>query len=142
MQTNEVVHARIDALTAGLSNAVRATGGAEFALMLSMISESQVLAKQMTEGVGVDTPPAQISNRDQLYTGDVVERLNRSLKGGQLGELQLLLSWLETVPLQGRTLPLVVSEAPTGIPVAQAALLARQYSMLDEVSDSRLRLAA
>ncbi len=142
MQTNEVVHARIDALTAGLSSAVRQTGGADFALMLSMISESQVLAKQLTEDVDGGVLAAEVSSRDQLYSSDIVGKLNQSLKDGQLGELQLLVSWLETVPLQGRVASLPNLEADAGVPMAQAALLARQYGMLDEVSDARLSLAA
>ncbi|MCW8885874.1 MAG: hypothetical protein OQK12_11565 [Motiliproteus sp.] len=142
MKTSEVVHARIDALTAGLSHAVQETGGARFALMLSMISESQTLAHKLgDESEKIDLPDP-LSGRSQLYDAEVVGRLNQSLKEGNWGDLHLMLSWLETVPLQGRQLQPLPNNDEEGMAFSQAAVLAKHYGMVDEVKQSRLSVAA
>ena len=144
MKANEIVHARIDALTGGLAGAVRKTDGAQFALMLSMISESKQLVSRLEVASQDSLPSEQIESRDELYTSELVGRLNNALRKGNMGDLQLLISWLDTVPLEGRQRALQsegdVSEA--NVPLSQAAVLAGRYSMLDEIKDSRLRIAA
>ena len=146
MQTTEVVHARIDALNEGLSSAVRKTDGAQFALMLSMISESQAQVSQLESKADEDVVSSAISSRDELYTAEIVGRLNQAFHRGEAGELALLISWLESVPLEGRRRPPVESSAAQlgadQMPLSQAAVLARRYGMLDEIRESRLSFAA
>ncbi|OMH39068.1 hypothetical protein [Motiliproteus sp. MSK22-1] len=144
MKANEIVHARIDALTGGLGSAIRKTDGAQFALMLSMISESKHLVSHLEAASQDSLPSEQVESRDELYTSEVVGRLNNALRKGNMGDLQLLISWLDTVPLEGRQRP-VQRGAEIGegnVPLSQAAVLAGRYSMLEEIKDSRLRVAA
>lgn len=139
MQTPDVVLSRIDNLNEGLSQAVQKTGGAQFAMMLSMIwdSQSQALGLDVESAAnGSDTLP----KRDDLYTPELVARLNQSFRSGNMGDVHLLLSWLDTAPLR-----LVVKPAETGVnevALSQAAVMAKQYTVLDEVKDSQYRIAA
>ncbi len=146
MRPSEVVHARVDALTEGLTTAVRKTDGAQFALMLSMISESQTLAQTLEKIAETGSEPAAqaIENRDELYTPEIVGRLSTALQQGRGGDLQMMLSWLETVPLSGRSRPRPALPAgeQSGVSFSQAAVMAAQYGVLDEIRDSRVRLAA
>ncbi len=142
MKAIDVIDARIDSLTAGLTPAVQRVGGAQFALMLSMISESQQL-RQRLDYVEPDADLQAVTQRDDLYTPVMVGQMNEALHDKRLGDLHMWVSWADTVPLTGRLRPRIeadaVSEAGT-VSAAQAAVLAGRYGMLDEITESR-RLA-
>lgn len=140
MQTPEIVLNRIDQLTEGLSPAVQKAGGAQFALLLSMIAESQAQAYRLTVAAASEAEQRDTPQRLDLYTPELVGRLNESLKNGSMGDVYLLLSWLETAPLRGRALPSEASETAVSLP--QAALMAKKYSVLDEINESTYRIAA
>ncbi|MEH6825482.1 MAG: hypothetical protein V7629_16405 [Motiliproteus sp.] len=147
MRPEEIVNARIDALHAGVNPAVRHTDGAQFALMLSMISASQDWAQQLAlRDPGSDSggePAAAIVDRSQLYTPEMAGEMARALQEGRTGDLQMQLSWLDSVPLQRR--PGAVSAASVdsaAVPLSQAAVLAKRYDLVGEVRQSRVQLAA
>ncbi len=144
MNPSNIVNTRIERLTEGLSGAVHQSGGAQFALMLSMISESELLSHRLAAGEEQTPETPYLQSRDELYTPEIVARLNQGLNAGQSGEVQLLLSWLDTVPLAGRLKPSVdgAMAADNQLPLPQAALLARRYDLLEEISESRPEAAA
>lgn len=140
MQTPEIILSRIDHLQEGLSQAVNEPGGARFALMLSMIWDSDLQARQAgsqgQDGQGALSPV----NRLNLYTPELVGRLNASFHQGNMGDVHLLLSWLETAPLS--RLPLAVEATTNSVPIEQAAVMAKKYTVLDEIHESQHRIAA
>ncbi|MFT6916345.1 MAG: hypothetical protein ACJAWL_002679 [Motiliproteus sp.] len=142
MRPFDIINARIDALQAGVNPAVRRTDGAQFALMLSMISASQEWAQQLSlqdrsaEG-------AQQVDRNQLYTPEMAGDMARSLLEGRPGDLHMWLSWLETKPMSRVASPALESIAAADtVPLSQAAVLAKRYDMVGEVRQSRVLLAA
>lgn len=138
MQTPEIILSRIDHLHEGLSQAVQKPGGAQFALMLSMIRDSQ--SQALNAGSGDDSESAALPQRNNLYTPELVGRLNQSLRSGLMGDVHLQLSWLDTAPLRK-----AVSEVDNGssvVSLSQAAVLAKQYTALDEAKESRHLIAA
>jgi hypothetical protein len=139
MNAVDVVDSRIDLLTASLNPAVRAIGGAQFSLMLSMISESHHQAQRLKSMESADALGAAEMSRMDLYTPEVVGELNRSLHDRHRGALHLTISWLDTVPLRGRLKPVMEGAGHLeGVPLRQAALLAKtRYAMIDEINDSR-----
>ncbi len=91
-----------------------------------------------------------LTSRDQLYQPETLARLNDSLHKGYWGDFHLLLSWLDTVPLQGRVRRFSVGPSAPGVGLSQAAvlgsgadLLAKSgYLMLDEIERSSHLVAA
>ncbi len=141
MKAIDVIDARIDSLTAGLTPAVQRVGGAQFALMLSMISESQQL-RQRLDYVEPDGDLQAVRQREDLYTPAMVGQMNEALRDKRLGDLHMWVSWADTVPLTGRLRPRIDADVPEVgvVSAAQAAVLAGRYGMLDEITESR-RLA-
>lgn len=162
VQTPELILNRIERLNEGLSQSVKSTGGADFAMLLSMISASQQQANGLTtqtsqqdaeDRVGRFQLAAEneaVSSRDQLYQPETLARLNDSLRKGYLGDFHLLLSWLDTVPLEGRVRRFSLGPSTPGVGFSQAAvlgsgadLLAKSgYLMLDEIERSSHLVAA
>ncbi|MEH6472797.1 MAG: hypothetical protein V7752_16275 [Halopseudomonas sp.] len=143
MRPEEIVNARIDALHAGVNPAVQRAGGAQFALMLSMISASQEWAQQLSLQAQEAGPEIVSGDRNQLYTPELVGDMARALQEGRPGDLQMWVSWLDTVPLGGRVKSTSESAVSAdAVPLSQAAVLAKHYGMVDEVRQSRVQLAA
>ncbi|WP_114697239.1 hypothetical protein [Motiliproteus coralliicola] len=145
MRSEEIVNARIEALHAGVSPAVRRSDGAQFAMMLSMISASQDWARQLSGGPSQDSEVPSKLDRNHLYTPELVGRMGQALQQDRPGDLQMLVSWLDTVPLSGRfRAPAAVQQESSGeqLPLSQAAVLAKGYDMVDEIRQSSLQVAA
>lgn len=140
MQTPDILISRIEHLNEGLSQAVQAPGGAQFAMMLSMLWDSQYQGQTASVPVdgtnGVETLP----QRNDLYTPELVGRMNQSLRSGLMGDVYLHLSWLDTAPL--RHMVSQAESSDSSVPLPQAAVLAKQYTVLDEVRESQHRIAA
>lgn len=137
MQASDILLSRIDHLNEGLSLAVQKPGGAQFALMLSMIRDSQPQLLVKNDG---ESEPDSLLQRNSLYTPELVGRLNQSLRSGFMGDVYLHLSWLEMAPLRKGA-----SQADSSnsvISLSQAAVLAKQYTALDEARESRHLIAA
>lgn len=143
MRAEEIVNARIEALHAGVNPAVGRAGGAQFALMLSMISASQEWAQQLTMRGQSAESEAVVADRNQLYTPEMAGDMARALLEGRPGDLQMWLSWLDTVPMRkvSGSAAQYVTDAGT-VSLSQAAVLARRYDLVDEVRQSRIQLAA
>lgn len=138
MQTPDILLSRIDHLNEGLSLAVQKPGGAQFALMLSMIRDSQSQSFAVKNADSGE--PDALLQRNSLYTPELVGRLNESLRSGLMGDVYLHLSWLEMAPLRKVSSQADKSSAVVSLP--QAAVLAKQYTALDEAKESQHQIAA
>lgn len=143
MRPEEIINARIDALHAGVNPAVRRADGAQFALMLSMISASQEWSQQLSLRDQGEKADSRAADRNRLYTPEIAGTMAQALKEGRLGDLHMWISWLDTMPLNRKVQPLLESVAGSEVvPLSQAAVLAKRYDMVDEVRQSRVQLAA
>ncbi|MFT5722506.1 MAG: hypothetical protein ACI9W6_002835 [Motiliproteus sp.] len=143
MRPEEIVNARIDALQAGVNPAVQRPDGAQFALMLSMISASQEWAQQLSLQAKSAEPNGGLLDRNQLYTPEIAGDMARSLLEGRPGDLHMWLSWLDTKPLSRMASPELASITDVDtVPLSQAAVLAKRYDLVGEVRQSRVLLAA
>lgn len=149
MKPEEIAIARIEALHQRANPTVQRAAGAQFALTLSMIAASQEWAQQLAlraEKAG-DAGPVDTLQRDHLYTPEMVGKMAQALQDGFVGDVQLLVSWVETMPPE-LVAKLALSKRkssvldPDAVPLAQAAVLAKRYHMLDEIRDSAMRVAA
>lgn len=142
MRPEEIINARIDALHARVNPAVQRTDGAQFALMLSMISASQDWAQQLSLRAQTESVEPVV-DRNQLYTPKLAGDMARALREGRPGDLHMWLSWIDTMPLTRLTRSTVESADDVGaVPLSQAAVLAKRYDLVDEVRQSQVLLAA
>lgn len=98
---NEIVTSRIEQAQAGLPQAVQASDGAHFRMLLSLISSNESYGYQRGAeaefDVGLTQPQrSRYVSPDQLYSAPVVDRINRSLHDGLLGEMAYALAWVDT----------------------------------------------
>lgn len=110
MQT-ERIQQRIENYTADLPQAVQSSNGARFAMLLSLIASNQELytpERPPATGDGsfqLESTAQSYPDPNEFYTATVVDRLNRSINGGQRGEYAYLISHVDTnthIPRQGR----------------------------------------
>jgi len=138
----DILLQRIDRLTGQLNPSVARAGGAQFALMLSMIYQAQQLVVGAAASGSAAPGAARLTPFPQ-YTPAMVARLGSALQAGQRGELAMLVSWLDSVPVKlGPSGPASERDAEVRPSLAQAALLAKSYSLLDEIKQSSLSVAA
>lgn len=102
MQTTEVQNNRIETYTAALPQAVQKSNGAQFALMLSLISANQqpstgfsVVANQPSASEQVEEPryPTAI----EVNTPPLVERLNDAIHRLRFGDFAYINSFIDTM---------------------------------------------
>jgi len=136
MQTDRIQQ-RIETYTADLSQAVQSPNGARFAMLLSLIASNQEIyspVRTPATGDGSFAPAQQAlsyPDPNEFYTATVVDRLNRSVNGGQRGEYAYLVSHVDThahLPRQGR----IASDS-----FEQVALASSGRMMLDTIAQSR-----
>ncbi|GGO86791.1 hypothetical protein GCM10011348_38500 [Marinobacterium nitratireducens] len=139
MQT-DAIQSRIENLTAGLTPAVQAGQGAQFSLLLSLISVNQ---QQYTpaqpppaQGAVEPAPEPRYPDPRSFYTEAFTERLNRSLRQSQPGEFALLCSYLDVAA----SIPRQTQRALDRF--EQVALMSSGRLMLDRIEASRLQLSA
>ncbi len=145
MRPEEIINARIESLHTGVNSAVQRPDGAQFALMLSMIAASQEWAQQLAAKADVGADDAVAWDRNDLYTPDMVGQMAGALQDGRIGDLQMWVSWLETVPpglIKKRLSDAATAPQTEAVPLSQAAVLAKRYHMLDEIKQSRVKIAA
>jgi len=132
---------RIDQLTGQLNPTVGRAGGAQFALMLSLIHQAQqlVIGRTASERDGAAVRSGGLYAQ---YSPGLVARMGRALQAGQRGELAMLISWADSVPARGVAPPAEAVPAELPSSLAQAALMAKSYGLLDEIHQSKLSVAA
>jgi hypothetical protein len=130
---------RIETYTCGLAPAVQAGNGAEFSLLLSLISVNQLQYRALPAQPLVEASlPAQPGFLDPntLYTPELTGQLNQAVSQRQTGDFALLRSYLDTA---ART-PGQVRQAQDQF--EQVALLSSGRLMLDQIAGSRVQLSA
>ncbi|MEH6648573.1 MAG: hypothetical protein V7707_00950 [Motiliproteus sp.] len=145
MRPEEIINARIESLHTGVNSAVQRPDGAQFALMLSMISASQEWAQQLAAKADDGVEDSAAWDRNDLYTPEMVGQMAGALQDGRIGDLQMWVSWLETVPpglIRRRLTDASANPQNESVPLSQAAVLAKRYHMVDEVKQSRVKIAA
>lgn len=137
--TSQLLLQRIDRLTGELNPAVGHAGGAQFALMLSMIYQAQQLVAGERLADASEQGGAGLYSH---YTPELVGRLGQALQAGQRGELAMLVSWLDTYPARETMQHAEEVERDMPSTLAQSALLAKRYGLLEEIQQSQLSIAA
>lgn len=137
--TSQLLLQRIDRLTGELNPAVSRAGGAQFALMLSMIYQAQQLVAGERLADATEQGGAGLYSH---YTPQLVGRLGQALQAGQRGELAMLVSWLDTYPARETMLHAEEVEREMPSSLAQSVLLAKRYGLLDEIRQSKHSIAA
>lgn len=136
MQSEKIL-ARIETYTANLPQAVQSSNGAQFALLLSLIASNQEIYRPAATATGdgsftlPETRAGSYPDPNEFYSSAVVDRLNRSVNGGERGEYAYLVSQVDVqsrIPRQQRL------AADT---FAQVALQASGRMMLDNIDQSR-----
>lgn len=135
----EPIQNRIETYTRGLTPAVQSGNGAQFSLLLSLISVNQLQYRALqVQPLAEATPPEQAGfpNLSDLYTPELAGRLNRAVHDRQAGEVAMLCSYLETA---ART-PVQARQAQDQF--EQVALMSSGRLLLDQIAASRLQLSA
>lgn len=140
MQT-EKIQSRIQACTAGLTPAVQAGNGAEFSLLLSMISVNQQQYQPAPRVAGVDAeafglPAAGYLDPNAFYNGALAERLNDAVHESSRGEFAMLCSYVDVASRTPRQSRLAADQ------FEQVALMSSGRLMLNQIAESRLQLSA
>ncbi|KDE40530.1 MAG: hypothetical protein ACK4L8_02865 [Nitrincola lacisaponensis] len=127
---NDLYIRRVEEYTAGLPQAVRAPGGAEFSLLLSLIAASHERSRPL-ENTASEPAVMRYPEPDSLLNVDMVSRLNHAVTHDERGEYAYLVSYLR-----------VRSETPLQRPLmndrfAQLSLASLGGQMLDQITASR-----
>jgi hypothetical protein len=143
MQT-EKIQSRIQACTAGLTPAVQAGNGAEFSLLLSMISVHQQQYQPAPLVASADAqalrlPAAGYPDPNAFYGEALAERLNDAVQASSRGEFAMLCSYVDVAsrtPRQPRQPRLAADQ------FEQVALMSSGHLMLNQIAESRQQLSA
>jgi hypothetical protein len=136
---SDPIQNRIETFTCGLTPAVQSGNGAEFSLLLSLISVNQLQYRALPAQPLVDTPapvPASFPEPNNLYTPALAGQFNQALSEQQAGEFAMLCSYLDTA---ART-PVQARQAQDQF--EQVALMSSGRLLLDQIAASRLQLSA
>jgi len=136
MQTQQIQLERIDTYTASLPGAIQGANGAQFAMLLSLITTNQEMppsfalpaaAKQQLETPVVPVYPSEVEvNKPQL-----VERLNDSIHQLRFGDFAFVNSFIETMAETPRPYKGAVDE------FEKVALMSSGKLMLDHIGVAR-----
>ncbi len=138
MQT-EKIQARIETYTSSLPQAVQSPHGAQFAMLLSLISTNQSNSYEHSSQ-SVDSPrgegfvlPAEAAypGIDELHTPYLVERLNHSVNDNIPGDFAYINSHIQTCALSSSRL-----QRSSADEFAKMALLSSGRLMLDHIGQS------
>ncbi|MEH6577992.1 MAG: hypothetical protein V7731_13035 [Amphritea sp.] len=134
------IEQRIENYTSSLSQAVQEGRGAQFSMLLSLITASEDLAlKQAVRGSEKFELPQQAlsyPDPDSFYSQEIVGRLNRSVSEERLGDFAYLRSHLES---QAET---PEREALSMDDFSKMGLASAGRLMLDEINLSEQRFEA
>jgi hypothetical protein len=142
MQADQIQLERIDTYTASLPSAIQGANGAQFAMLLSLITANQDIPTQFN----IPSAPAVEANSTQtLYPSQLevnkpylVERLNNAVHQLRFGDFAFINSFIET---QSQTIRPSQSSADQ---FEKVALMSSGRLMLDQIGVARgsLNIAA
>nr|WP_067298062.1 hypothetical protein [Marinobacterium profundum] len=130
---------RIETYTSGLTPAVQSGNGAEFSLLLSLISVNQLQYRALPAQSLLEAPVSAqpgFPDPNALYTPELTGQLNQAVSEHQTGDFAMLRSYLDTA---GRT-PGQARQAQDQF--EQVALMSSGRLMLDQIVGSRVQLSA
>lgn len=139
MQADKIQH-RIETYTSSLPQAVQASHGAQFAMLLSLISENQAnqyvpTARALEQATGTDfrLPETDTQTRSEdIHTPTIVRRFNTAVAEHLTGDFAYLNSHVKTKAEQ----PRISSSGADAF--AKVSLMSAGKLMLDEITQSRL----
>ncbi len=147
MQTDRLgrIESRIESYTSNLANAVQSGNGAQFSMLLSMISANQALYKpEFAVPAQAADPSAQFQlpaeaqsvypDPNEFYDEKVVDRLNHSVNDQLPGDFAYINSYIETGARTPRRARLAADQ------FEKMALMASGKLMLDEISRSQQQI--
>ncbi|UTW03692.1 hypothetical protein KDX31_01220 [Amphritea atlantica] len=136
----EQLEQRIEGYTSSLTHAVNEGRGAQFSMLLSLISAAEYQTQKgrtLTEGFSLPEPELlAYPDPDSLYTGEVAGRLNSAVSENNPGDFAYLLSHID---VQAHT-PLRSASAADDF--ARIGLASAGRLMLDEIDRSGQQFSA
>lgn len=134
----ERIEARIENYTNNLTNAVQSGNGAQFSMLLSMISTNQEAYRpEQQRSTEFSLPEPEVDlypTNDELNTPEVVDRLNHSINDALLGDYAYLVSHLHTEALTPRSAKRAADN------FAKVSLMSAGSLMLEEINTSRQQI--
>jgi len=140
MQTERIQN-RIESFTTNLTSAVQGGNGAQFSMLLSLISTNQEFYRPEQQRTGGDfsLPEPEVDayvDPNDLHTSEVVDRLNHSINDNIRGDYAYLVSHIHTESATPR------SSRRAADNFAKVSLMSAGKLMLDEIAVSRQQIAA
>ncbi len=136
----EQLEQRIEGYTSSLTHAVNEGRGAQFSMLLSLISAAEYQTQKgraSTQGFSLPEPELpEYPDPDSLYSGEVVNRLNSAVRKNHPGDFAYLLSHIS---VQANTPVRSVSAADD---FARIGLASAGRLMLDEIGRSGQQFSA
>ncbi len=139
MQTNRITD-RIETYTGNLTQAVQGGNGAQFSMLMSLISTNQEFYRPEVQRSGGDfqLPEPEVDlyvDPNELHTPEVVSRLNHSINDNLSGDYAYLVSHLSTESVTPR------SSRRAADNFAKISLMSAGKLMLDEIATSRQQIS-
>lgn len=137
MQTEQIQLERIETYTASLPGAIQGANGAQFAMLLSLITTNQDLGGSFqapSPAVESNTPQAHLSpypSEVEVNKPELVQRLNDSVHHLRFGDFAFVNSFIETVAESPRTQRARADE------FEKVALMSSGKLMLDHINIAR-----
>jgi len=140
MQTDRITN-RIENYTGDLTQAVQGGNGAQFSMLLSLISTNQEFYRPETRraGEGFELPEPEVDtyvDPNELHTPAVVDRLNHSINDNIRGDYAYLVSHIAAES----EMPRPSRRAADNF--AKISLMSAGKLMLDEIEVSRQQIRA
>lgn len=136
----ERIEQQIETYTSTLSQAVQSGQGAQFSMLLSMISASEdQAAKKVAAGSGFELPENQelsYPDPDSLYDEAMVGRLNTSVGANNFADMAYVLSHVHAHSIVPENRALAADS------YAKVGLISSGKLMIDEIETSRSQFSA
>ncbi len=143
MMQTEAIQTRIETYTSSLPQAVQAPHGAQFALLLSLISTNQAntaqyapLAAPESSGAAFTISEPLYLNESELHSPQLVERLNTAVHDHLEGDFAYVNSHIATLAERPRS-PVASADS-----FAKMALIASGSLVLDQIQESKMTIRA
>ena len=144
MQTDQIQLERIETYTASLPSAIQGANGAQFAMLLSMITTNQDMAPSFQLPASAQQPqqaaPAESKypSEVEVHKPQLVERLNDAVHHLRFGDFAFINSFIETVAETPRRHRSAADQ------FEKVALMSSGKLMLDhiQIAKGRVNLAA
>ncbi len=139
MQTDQVQLERIETYTASLPGAIQGANGAQFAMLLSLITANQdsVPVFKLPVAVQSEQSPVQsvYPSEVEVNKPQLVERLNNAIHQLRFGDFAFINSFIETIAETPRSSTIAVDT------FEKVALMSSGKLMLDHINTAKSSLS-